>query len=83
MVQRYGRLDFPDQVALAMPCTLTVAIRQAAVTGAAGQVELGLTAGAWPLHVVATLVGVNPEDFLVEARPAASSRCHATPTLRR
>lgn len=66
MVQRYGRLDFPDQVALAMPCTLTVAIRQAAVTGAAGQVELGLTAGAWPLHVVATLVGVNPEDFLVE-----------------
>ncbi len=66
MVRRYGRLDFPAEVALGVPCTLAVAIRQAAEVGAAGQVELGLTARAWPLVVVVTLVGVRPEDFLVE-----------------
>jgi hypothetical protein len=66
MVRRYGRLDFPAEVALDVPCTLCVTIRQAAEAGAAGQVELGLTARAWPLKVVATLVGVRLEDFLVE-----------------
>lgn len=66
MVQRYGRLDFPAEVAVGVRCTLTVAIRRAIEGGAAGQIELGLTARAWPLKVVATLVGVRPEDFLVE-----------------
>ncbi len=66
MVRRYGRLELPGQAALDAPCTLRVTIRQAAEAGAAGQVELGLTARAWPLKVVATLVGVRPEDFLVE-----------------
>jgi hypothetical protein len=66
MVRRYGRLDFPAEAALGVPCALAVAIRQATEAGAAGQIELGLTARAWPLKVVATLVGVRPEDFLVE-----------------
>lgn len=66
MVRRYGRLDFPNQVTLAVPYALSVTIRQAAEAGTAGQIELGLTARAWPLKVVVTLVGVRPEDFLVE-----------------
>ena len=66
MVRRYGRLDFPAEVALGVPCTLSVAICRAVEASAAGQIELGLTARAWPLKVVATLVDVRPADFLVE-----------------
>ncbi len=66
MVRRYGQLDFPAQAALGVPYALTVAICQTAKAGVAGQIELGLIAHAWPLKVVVTLVGVRPEDFLVE-----------------
>ena len=66
MVTRYGRLDFPASASVGQRCTLVVTVNREALPGIAGQVELGLTARAWPLQVVACLVGVRPEDFLVE-----------------
>jgi hypothetical protein len=66
MVTRYGRLDFPATAPVGQRCALVVTINREALPGMAGQVELGLTVDAWPLHVSACLVGVQPEDFLVE-----------------
>jgi hypothetical protein len=69
MVTRYGRLQFPGQAALGQPVRLRVMINREALSGVAGQVELGLTARQWPLKVVATLVGLSPEDFLLDGPP--------------
>ena len=64
MVTRYGLLRAPAQVPLQQPCSLSVAINREKA-GGKGEVELGLRAADWPLHVVASLVNVRPTDFLV------------------
>ena len=37
MVRRYGRLDFPAEAGLGVPCTLTITIRQAAEAARPGR----------------------------------------------
>lgn len=64
-VKRYGRLQFPAQVALHSPCQLTITINREQLPGESNQVELSLTSKDWPLKVVATLLKVSPDDFLV------------------
>jgi hypothetical protein len=65
MVKRYGRLQFPAQVALDQRCQLTVTINRELLPGEAGQVEFGLRSKRWPVKVLVTLVNVLPEDFEV------------------
>src|SRR5262249_31102061 len=66
MVSRYGLLHFPAEPPLGDLCPLVIEVRSEPPAGGAQPVELGLTARAWPLKVLATLVGVRAEDFLVQ-----------------
>ncbi|MFY0563718.1 CHAT domain-containing protein [Archangium lansingense] len=65
-VIRYGQLGFPARVPLQRPQALRITINRQPAQDEEGQVALHLFARQWPMKVVATLVNVRPEDFLVE-----------------
>jgi hypothetical protein len=63
---RYGRFAFPARVALHQPRALRITINRQPAPDETKPVALHLFAREWPMKVVATLVNVRPEDFLVE-----------------
>jgi len=65
-VIRYGQLGFPARVPPRQPRSLRITIHRQPSPDAEGQVALHLFARQWPMKLVATLVNVRPEDFLVE-----------------
>jgi hypothetical protein len=65
-VIRYGRFGFPARVSLQQPQALRITVNRQPTPDATSQVALHLFARQWPMKVVATLVNVQPEDFLVE-----------------
>ena len=65
-VIRYGQFGFPAQVSLQQPQALRITVNRQPTPDATRQVALHLFVRQWPMKVVATLVNVQPEDFLVE-----------------
>jgi hypothetical protein len=65
-VTRYGRLQFPAQVPLYTPTALVITINREQLPGVSNQVRLELKERKWPLKVIATLISVQPEDFLIQ-----------------
>jgi CHAT domain len=65
-VTRYGQLQFPAQVPLYVPTPLTITINREQLPGVPDQVRLDLKERKWPLKVIATLISVQPEDFLIQ-----------------
>ncbi len=65
-VKRYSHLQFPAQVTIRTPYQLTITINREQIPGESNQVELSLTNKDWPLKVVATLLKVSPDDFLIQ-----------------
>jgi hypothetical protein len=56
----------PAQVPLHTPTALTITINREQQPGVSDQVKLGLKERKWPLKVIATLISVQPEDFLIQ-----------------